>query len=81
MSILPLRAYPVPSVSPALSSILTVRITFLTPHAATRKDTFVRIERRPDEDDAAVFLKAIGEYRRLHGMTCRVAAIDLYPGQ
>lgn len=78
---LPQPVRPVPSVSPVLASILSVRVSFLTPQAGTRKDTFVRIERRSDEDDAAVFLKAIGEYRYRHGLTCRIAAIDLHPGQ
>jgi hypothetical protein len=81
MSILPLPVRPVPSAAPDVPSVLTVRVTFLTPHAATRKDTFVRVERRPGEDDDALFLKAVREYRSLHGPVCRVVAIDLYPNQ
>ena len=78
MLILPVFATQVPPFPPG--QILLVRVTFLTPHAATRKDTYVRIERSPDEDDA-LFVKAIREYRTLHGDTQRIVAIDLYPNQ
>ena len=81
MSILSLPVRPVPLPSPDPSPILTVRVTFLTPHAATRKHTFVRVERRANEGDDALFLKAIDEYRRLHGYTCRVVALDLKPNE
>jgi hypothetical protein len=81
MYILPLTVRPVPSALPDSPLVLTARVTFFTPHAATRKDTFVRVESLPGEDDDALFTKALDEYRRLHGSVCRVVAIDLYPNQ
>ena len=81
MSILPSRS---PSVSPValpLRITLLVRLSVLTPHARTRHDTYVRIERRASDSDADVFVKAVREYRYLHGNVEQIVAIDLYPGQ
>ena len=77
MSILP---DPVPSVLPfPPGRILLVRVSVA--RSAGRHDYYVHIEQRPTDDDAAVLLKVLGEFRHLHGPTERVVAIDLFPNQ
>jgi hypothetical protein len=41
----------------------------------------VRIERAASDTDADLFVKAVREYRRLHGIVEQIAAIDLLPEQ
>jgi len=80
MSILPSAVRPVLSVLPARVTLL-VRIAVLTPHARTRHDSYVRIERAERDTDAHLFVKAVREYRTLHGETEQIVAIDLLPNQ
>jgi hypothetical protein len=44
-----------------------------------RHNYYVTIEQRPADDDTAAILKALTEFRRLHGPTEQIVAIDLYP--
>jgi hypothetical protein len=41
----------------------------------------VEIERSASDSDADTFAKAIREYRRRHGNSEQIVAIDLLPGQ
>ncbi len=77
---LPHPVRPVPSVLP-LRVTLLVRLSVLTPHARRRHDTYVRIERTASDTDADLFVKAVREYRYLHGNVEQIVAIDLLPGQ
>jgi hypothetical protein len=58
-----------------------VRLSVLTPHARTRHDSYVEIERSASDSDGDTFAKAIREYRHRHGPTEQIVAIDLLPGQ
>jgi len=59
---------------------LLVRVTVRRANNG-RHNCYVRIEQRPADDDTALLLKALGEFRRCHGPTEQVVAIDLYPNQ
>lgn len=80
MSILPCPVRTVPSSPPGRITLL-VRLSVLTPHARTRHDSYVRIERRSYDNDTDLFVKSVREYRRLHGDVEQIAAIDLLPNQ
>jgi hypothetical protein len=83
MRILPSPVRPVPSDSPAVLPVrvtLLVRVAVLTPHARTRHNSYVEIERSASDSDADTFLKAIREYRRRHSDIEQIVAIDLLPG-
>jgi hypothetical protein len=64
-----------------LQVTLLVRLSVLTPHARTRHDSYVRIERTASDSDADLFLKAVREYRHGHGNVEQIVAIDLLPNQ
>jgi hypothetical protein len=83
MSILPSRPPSVPSASPVVPVRVTllVRLSVLTPHARTRHDSYVQIERSASDSDADTFAKAIREYRQRHGASEQIVAIDLLPNQ
>jgi hypothetical protein len=71
---------PDPSPSLPILSFRDVRLTVLTPHGKRRQAAFVRIAVASGESETALFVRAVREYRALHGPVQAIVAIDLAPG-